>query len=141
MHKSLKFMTGAWANFALVILLALLQGIAPLLHAHVHDISQPGKIHFHTFEFEATQAPADAGLTQLTPHLADSGVIGVARAGTNDLDRVVIDDVMQALMAVPFLSPFAQASPAWWFVALPGFVASFTHFLPPSQAPPGASLS
>ena len=134
-------MSKSWNNFALVILLALLQGFAPLLHAHVRDISQPGKMHFHAFEFEAAQAPVDAGLTQLKSHLADSDAIGVASAGTNDRDHVVFDDVMQALTAAPFPSPLAQAPPALFFTALPGFVAFLAHFLPPSQAPPGAFLS
>lgn len=135
---TIQTMSKSWNNFALVILLALLQGFAPLLHAHVHDISQPGKMHFHAFEFEAAQASTDAGLTQLKSHLADSDAIGVDSAGKNDHDHVVFDAAMQALTAAPFSSPFAQAPPALFFAALPGFVAFLAHFLPPSQAPPGA---
>lgn len=125
----------------LVLLLALLQGFAPLLHAHVHDVSQPGMPHFHAFEFDAPQSPVESGVQQLKAHLADSDAIGVESAGKNDHEPVVQADAALALPTAPFSRPFALAPPLYAFAAVTGFTARSAHLLPPSQAPPGASLN
>ena len=138
---TIETMSKSWNNFVLVIVLALLQGFAPLLHAHVHDISQPGKIHFHAFEFDAPQAPVDAGVSHLKSHLADADAIGVESAGKTDRDLFVLDDSAYTLQAAPYVSPFAQAPPALLFTVLFSFIPSVVHLLPPAQAPPGAFLS
>jgi hypothetical protein len=125
----------------LVLLLALLQGFAPLLHAHVHDVSQPGMPHFHAFEFDAPQSPVESGVQQLKAHLADSDAIGVESAGKNDREPVVQADAALALPTAPFSRPFALAPPRAAYVVVTHFPAHFAHLLPPSQAPPGVSLN
>jgi len=70
-------MTRSWKNIVLVMCLALLQSIAPLLHAHVHDLSVPGKIHLPTLEVDVADTPADTGVYQIKTHLADEDAIGM----------------------------------------------------------------
>ncbi|MDR3391652.1 MAG: hypothetical protein P4L77_07950 [Sulfuriferula sp.] len=120
----------------LVTVLALLQGIAPLLHAHVHDLSIPGKIHFHTLEVDANDTPGNAGTFQLTKHLADEDAIGMESAGKNEFDLSITDltalvsHILVALIPVaivftvdapklldasstpPYLRPYSLAPPA-----------------------------
>jgi hypothetical protein len=134
-------MSKSWNNFVLIMLLALLQGFAPLLHAHVHDISQPGKMHFHAFEFDAPHSPVESGVQQLTSHLADSDAIGVESVGKNDHEPVVQVDAALALPTSPFSQPFALAPPLPVFAADINFPAHLAHRLPPPQAPPGVSLN
>lgn len=134
-------MSRSWNNFVLVMLLALLQGFAPLLHAHVHDISQPGKMHFHAFEFDTPTSSEDPGLQQLKFHLADSDAIGVESAGKNDHEPLVQADAAQALPTVPFSRLLALAPPVFSAAVLSRFISRSAHLLPPSQAPPGVSLN
>jgi hypothetical protein len=129
-----------WRNVVLVTVLALLQGIAPLLHAHVHDLSIPGKIHFHTLEVDVNDTPGNAGTSQLTKHLADEDAIGMESAGRNEFDLNVTD--LTALVScilvalIPVALVFSLDAPKL------GDASSTQPYLRPySLAPPAARLN
>lgn len=133
-------MLRSWKNLFVVLLLALLQGIAPLLHAHVHDFSMPGKIHFHALEIGVPQGQADTGVYQIKSHQADSAAIGMENAGKNDQDRLVIAPPVLGAASSAFSLLCPRAPPLY----APAAAAAFPpdpHFLPPSHAPPGANFS
>jgi hypothetical protein len=88
-------MTKSVFTLGLIIWLALLQGIAPLLHAHVHDLSMPGTIHLPALGVDANAEMAvhhaELGWHQLRTHLSDDDAIGVESAGKNEQDLAVLD--------------------------------------------------
>ena len=133
-------MIKSWQNIVLVMCLALLQSIAPLLHAHVHDMSIPGKIHFHSLEVNLAETPVENGVYQLTKHLADEDAIGMESVGKNEFDLSVsnltalVSHILVTLMPVTRL--FMMDAPV-----TPGTLFSTPYLLPFSSAPPPAGLS
>lgn len=133
-------MIKSWQNIVLVMCLALLQSIAPLLHAHLHDVSIPGKIHFHTLEVDPSYTPVDTGVYQLTKHLADEDAIGMESVGKNEFSlsisnlTALISAILVALLPVTLL--FIMDAP-------PSLGALFSppYLLPYSSAPPPAQLN
>lgn len=130
-----KRMIKSWQNIVLVMCLSLLQSIAPLLHAHVHDLSIPGKIHFHTLEVDVADTPVNTGMYQLKTHLADEDAIGMESVGKNEFNISVID--LMALVSrilvtlIPATPLFIAGAPVF-MVAL----ASPPYLRPLSLAPP-----
>ena len=133
-------MIKSWQNIVLVMCLALLQSIAPLLHAHLHDVSIPGKIHFHTLEVDPAYTPADTGVYQLTKHLADEDAIGMESVGKNEFSlsisnlTALISAILVALLPVTQL--FMKEAPP-----RPGALFCPPFLLPYSSAPPPAQLN
>lgn len=119
----------------LVMCLALLQSIAPLLHAHVHDLSMPGKIHFHTLEVDVADTPVETGVYQLKKHLADEDAIGMESVGKNEFDVGVVDMTALISRILVALIPSTQLIIAD-VPALPGAFASPSYLRPLSLAPP-----
>lgn len=128
-------MSKSWQNIVLVMCLALLQSIAPLLHAHVHDLSIPGKIHFHTLEVDLADTPVQTGVYQLKTHLADEDAIGMESVEKNEFDISVTDVtalVSRILVALIPVSPvFIANTPV-----LMGALASPPYLRPLTLAPP-----
>lgn len=124
----------------LVMCLALLQSIAPLLHAHVHDLSIPGKIHFHTLEVDVNDTPVDTGVYQLKNHLADEDAIGMESVGKNEFDLSVMDltaIVSRILVAlIPVSAVFIADAPVYM-----GASSSPPYLRPFSLAPPTATAN
>ncbi len=133
-------MSRSWLNIVLVMLLALLQSIAPLLHAHVHDLSVPGKIHFHTLEIDVNDTPVDTGVFQLTKHLADEDAVGIESVGKNEFELSVMTDltfmVSRLLVSlIPVTQLFIIDAPVF-----NGALFSPPYLLPFSIAPPHTSV-
>lgn len=117
----------------LVMLLALLQCVAPLLHAHAHDVSAPGKVHFHAMEMG--DAPSAPGLHELKSHLADSDAISMELASKNEPDTLIADAVQAISAASGFTLLVMSAIATLWSPDVDVFISA-SHFHPPSQAPP-----
>ena len=128
-------MIRSWKNIVLVMCLALLQSIAPLLHAHVHDLSMPGKIHFHTLEVDVADTPVETGVYQLKKHLADEDAIGMESVGKNEFDVGVVDMTALISRILVALIPSTQLIIAD-VPAVPGAFASPSYLRPLSLAPP-----
>ncbi len=133
-------MSRSWNNFILVMLLALLQGIAPLLHAHVLEFSMPDKIHIDGMEVDLLHSQTDAGVHQLHLHVDESTAIGMESAGKNDKDEMAVSSSVLGTIAAPFTLPRAIAPPLPAFPAAIAPHPSGFYFLPPPHAPPGAHL-
>ena len=136
-------MSRSWNNFILVMLLALLQGIAPLLHAHVLEFSMPDKIHIDGMEVDLLHSQTDAGLHQLHLHVDESTAIGMESAGKNDKDdkgEMAVSSPMLGVVAAAFTLPRATAPPSSPFLAEIAPHPSGFYLLPPPHAPPGAHL-
>ncbi|MDP2782962.1 MAG: hypothetical protein Q8O38_00010 [Sulfurimicrobium sp.] len=131
-------MTPGRNRFLVLILLALLQCFAPLLHAHTHGISVEGKVHMHG-EGEAPVLASPireySGLPSFVADRDESPVIAMAQEYRHDSTIALSDDPQPALtisspefsLARPilvepacivppggrcsYLSPFSQAPP------------------------------
>jgi hypothetical protein len=131
-------MTPGRNRFIVLILLALLQCFAPLLHAHAHGISVEGKVHMHG-EGEAPVLASSiheySGLPSFVADRDESPVIAMAQEYRHDSTIALSDDPRSALTnyspefslvrpipvetvcVVPpggrcgYLSPFSQAPP------------------------------
>lgn len=122
-------------KFVLLLLLALLQCFAPLLHAHAHGSSVVAGVHIDgvgdllvadsgkpAFMEERVEAPA---ITMAQEYRKDSTI------ALPDVDQPVLAAPVSSLTAVSFPAPFLAAS----FVTLfPG--GELVHSRPFSQAPP-----
>lgn len=122
-------------TWSLLIWLALLQSIAPLLHAHIHDLSVPDKVHVHSLAIAVNQLPIESGLYQLENHLADEDAIGMASVGKNEFDLTVMDVLL--LVAIVLLA-FVPVLRSLWTVAprILGALRTPPYSLPWSLAPP-----
>jgi hypothetical protein len=125
-------MLGQRLTILLLALLALLQGMVPLLHAHA-DGSSVGEPHFHV----SLRATGDLGFHPVGPDLRSHSEIVIEAAGglSRGESFTLIDE------------PVVAAGPDAWrasaayilvrspesFVTLPG-LAAFSR--PPSRAPP-----
>ena len=121
-----------WQRFLLVFWFVLLQGVSPLLHAHVlGQVAQRG-VHMHVLENE--RATAVPYWHETKAH--DGTEIGVAQAGRQD-KQVLLSDLPPA--AVPHVPSDERVAGACF---LPGSrrarppPADAYRLTPPSQAPP-----
>ena len=122
-------------TWSLLIWLALLQSIAPLLHAHIHDLSIPDKIHVHSLAIDVNQLPIESGLYQMKNHLADEDAIGMVSTGKNEFDLTVMN--VLSLIAI-ILVAFVPTLRVVWTVE-PRILRALhapPYFLPWSLAPP-----
>lgn len=136
-------MSRSWNKFTLIFLLGLLQGIAPLLHAHVLEFSMPHKIHIDGLELEQTHDKLDAGVYQLHLHADESTAIGMESAGKNDKDdkgEMAVSSPILGVVAAAFTLPRATAPPSFPFLVEIAPHPSGFYLLPPPHAPPGAHL-
>lgn len=132
-------MIRVWSNFTLIFLLALLQGVAPLLHAHVFEVSIPNKIHVDGLEIEVPYQQVDPGVHQLNFHSDESKAIGMETAGKNNQEEMGVSAPTQGLVSMAFAMLPATAPPLLMLLTairspLPNF-----YLLPPPQAPPATN--
>ncbi len=122
-------------TWSLLIWLALLQSIAPLLHAHIHDLSVPDKIHVHSLTIDTNQLPVASGLYQIKNHLADEDAIGMASVGKNEFDLTVMNVLLLTAIILLALVPALRSV---WTVAphITGALRAPPYSLPWSLAPP-----
>lgn len=133
-------MSHLWNKFTLLLLLAMLQGIAPLLHAHVLEFSMPHNIHIDGLEVSVPSHHVDDGIYQLKLHADESTAIGMESAYKNDKRDGVANAFMPGMPATAFALPLATAPPLFAYLAAIVPDPSGFHFLPPPHAPPGAHL-
>ncbi len=136
-------MSRSWNKFTLILLLGLLQGIAPLLHAHVLEFSMPNKIHIDGIEVDLAHNKLDAGVHQLHLHADESTAIGMESAGKNDKDdkgEMAVSSPILGVVAAAFTLPRATAPPSFPFLAEIAPHPSGFYLHPPPHAPPGAHL-
>ncbi|MDA8327853.1 MAG: hypothetical protein M0Z83_02645 [Betaproteobacteria bacterium] len=123
-----------WLTWGLVVWLALMQGIAPLLHAHVHDLSVPGKIHIQGLDEAMNHLPGKSVVSQIQTYSTDDSismeslgknehqinlaavcllvaVILLALARLPCLIRITPVYVIDALSAPPYTLPWSLAPP------------------------------
>lgn len=123
-------------KFVLIILLALLQCFAPLLHAHTHGSSVASGVHIDGM---GELAIADSGQPAFTAERGhDAPAITMAQEYRQDSsialpdgDLAVLAAPALSLFAVSFRTPFLAASIATSFPGGP-----LLHSRPFSQAPP-----
>ncbi|MHB1332926.1 MAG: hypothetical protein ACYCY1_10035 [Sulfuriferula sp.] len=118
----------------------MLQGLAPLLHAHVLEFSMPNKIHIDGLEIDVSHHPVDEDAPQLKLQADESTAIGMQSAYKNDKRDLVVNAFVPAMSAVAFTLPLATAPPLFAFLAAIAPHPSGFHFLPPPHAPPGVHL-
>lgn len=134
-------MTRTWKNLCLVMLLSMLQSIAPLVHAHVGGDFHPGGIHFHTGNI---QLHLDDTLASQDHHSADQAVLEQIRPefpavgmsqGYKKEFFLLLADIPELSCAKPPHLPLITATPAltgrMQVIATPACCT-----LPPAQAPP-----
>lgn len=128
-------MSKLFIRFPLLMLLALLQCFAPLLHAHAHDAPAVAGVHLH--DLDGWRA-ADALASDAPAFMADHGhdqVIAMAREFRQDSVMALVDDDQPGASSAVFVAGTAvfrvlrplSASP-------PGCFSS--HIRPYPQAPP-----
>jgi len=123
-------------NFVLILLLALLQCFAPLLHAHTHGSSVASGVHIDGVD---ELAIVDFNKPAFTAERGDGApAIAMAQEYRQD-SAIALPDADQAILAAPALSlntvffrvPFLAASIDSSFPGGP-----LVHSRPFSQAPP-----
>lgn len=123
-------------KFVLVILLALLQCFAPLLHAHAHGQSVAGGVHMHGDVDRLFADTASPGTPNLLAERVDAPVVAMAREyrqdsaiALSDADHPApaISSPLSSFFQQPFLAVFVSPS-------LPCGLLSYSR--PFSQAPP-----
>lgn len=122
-----------WQRFLVVFWLVLLQGVSPLLHAHVlGQVAQRG-VHMHVLANESASAvPSWHGVSA-----HDGAEIGVAQAGRHD-QQTLLPDLSHAAvpgLADPLIVRVQFLPGSLWVRPLP---AEAYRLTPPSQAPPSA---
>lgn len=129
-------------RFLVLILLALLQCFAPLLHAHAHGVSVTGKVHLHG-EGEA-HAPAlllhdHPELLSFTADRDEAPIIAMAQEFRHDNTMVLSGDPQPAVP--PTFSEFSLARAFTLEPARPVFPGGRCSYLSPfSQAPPSVLI-
>ena len=121
-------MTRTWKNLCLVMLLSMLQSIAPLVHAHVGGHFHPGGIHFHTGNI---QLHLDDILASQDHHSADQAVLEQARSEF----FLLLADIHELSCAKPPHLPLITATPCLTG-RMQEIVTPACCTLPPAQAPP-----
>lgn len=120
-------------KFVLLLLLALLQCFAPLLHAHTHGSSVAGGLHI---DGVGELVVADSGKSAFMAERVEAPAISMAQEYRKDSVIALPDDDQPALAvpvlsAVSFQGPFLAASIVTSFPGGP-----LVHSRPFSQAPP-----
>ena len=124
----------------LVVLFALLQGMAPLLHAHLGaDATGLSGVHMHG---APGVTDADAGAHESdkdTLHWSgavpiETPVVGLGQELRRDLSWQPVDVVASILLGWNISQPQRQLPPPAMVVALPSRTAS--RLVPPAHAPP-----
>jgi hypothetical protein len=127
-----------WINrFPLVVLLALLQCFAPLLHAHAHDMPAVAGVHLH--DLDGLHA-MDAVVPDVPTFVADHGhghgqVIATVREFRQDSMMALAGDSPPGAQAEFFVAKTTASRLLLPFlVSLPGCIPSYSRPYP--QAPP-----
>jgi hypothetical protein len=123
-------------TWVLIIWLALLQGMAPLLHAHVHGLSSPGKVHMPNLEIDVEHMTTESGMYQMKKIPADEeDAIGMESVGKNELDISVMDVFL--LVAIILLTLLPAPGLVWTnLFRIPAVFRTPAYALPWSLAPP-----
>lgn len=122
-------------TWVLIIWLALLQGMAPLLHAHVHDLYSPGKIHMPNLEIDTNHMSAESAMYQMKANLAEEDAIGMESPGKNEWDMSVMDVFL--LVAILVLASLPALGLVWTnLFRIPAVFRTPSYALPWSLAPP-----
>jgi len=129
-------MSSSRNKFVLILLLALLQCFAPLLHAHTHASFATNGVHIDGMDELAVADSGKPAFTEEGGH--DAPAITMAQEYRQD-GTIALPDVDLAVLAAPALSlstvffrmPFLAVSLA---TLLPG--GPLVHSRPFSQAPP-----
>lgn len=87
-------------KFFLLLLLALLQCFAPLLHAHAHGLSMAGGVHLDGVE---QLLVTDSGATSVMAERGDAPAIAMAREYRRD-SIIAVLDAAQPVLATPLFS-------------------------------------
>lgn len=132
-------MTRGRNSFFLLVLLALLQCFAPLLHAHTHGGPAPAGVHLHDLDGLHAVNGMVSDTPSLTAQWHHAPVIAMASELRQDcaIELANADQPtapahwLKQSLAVPSLDPFFSVSP-------PGGRCCYSH--PFSQAPPSAPL-
>jgi hypothetical protein len=123
-------------TWVLILWLALLQSMAPLLHAHVHGLSSPGKVHMPNLEIDTEHMSTESGMYQMkTTPVDEEDAIGMESADKNDWDISVTDVLLLVaviLLAMLPVQRLLQKNSPRLLCAIP----SLPYALPWSLAPP-----
>lgn len=122
-------------KFVLLLLLALLQCFAPLLHAHAHGSSLASGVHIDGVD---EQVAVDSGKSVFMPERNNTPAIAMAQEYRQD-GTIALTDADQPVLAAPVFS-FSSISPPLpslataVVTAFPG--GPLVYSRPFSQAPP-----
>lgn len=122
-------------RFLLLLLFAWLQGLAPLLHAHVGQASYSGRAHFHADLLSGPEVSCQHGVQLAQPALHDAPAITLPSGLKGDLSPI-------ALVALPGLRApdlFPQLLSTSIFQAPWQALPTPPRLLPFSTAPPLAA--
>jgi len=118
-------MLNSWPKFLVVLLVATLQCVAPLIHAHTNGV--PGNHDIHTHGEEASAVPSVQAL-EVDQHHGQA--IGVAKEYKRDYTLPFFDAAVSA-PAISLPQTVSLAPDSWRSFAAPGI--RFTR--PSPQAP------
>lgn len=126
-------------TFVLIVLLALLQCFAPLLHAHTLGGGHDGGVHLYDVA-ELHSGGFDSGNTPVfSAHGDESPAIGMAQEYRQDGAMLLFDVAQPVLLQSPPLASRQESFPFHTHYAAPPGVSS-GHFIPFPQAPPPALI-
>lgn len=130
-------MTQSRNSFVLILLLALLQCFAPLLHAHAHGQSGVSGVHLHA-GIEWQLAGYSSSTTNLIAERVDAPVIAMVQEYRQDSAMLLSDADQPGPTASPSTASFS--SPSVLAIAAAGIFpdTSPLYLRPFSQAPPPA---
>lgn len=117
-------------NLVVLLMLALLQCVVPLLHAHAGGLHISTGVHLH---LAPVVAAGHDRVSELTSDFCDSAVVGVA----NELKRDLLADALgvPALLPAPYTVPQLQAGDVPVACDVPAPIPASLR-RPPSHAPP-----
>jgi len=119
-------------NYCLLLVLAFLQCLVPLLHAHAGGLHVTSHVHVHDFGLRLSASPS-AYEREFKADLSDSPVVGAASEFRRDSAN---DGINGAPPAIPWLT--VQDSTCVVVIASSSILSymPFRAGPPPSQAPP-----
>ncbi len=127
-------MTKKWKNLGLIALLAMLQCIAPLVHAHVSDDFHSGSIHFHLNGDILDHDGAVTAKPELSDAKAGFQTVGMAQGYKNDYILFLTDN--QGPSHTGLLASVFNVVPIAIIGQSKQTSFRFSYCLPPAQAPP-----
>lgn len=127
------------ASITLIILLALLQCFAPLLHAHAHGQSGAGGVHLHG-GIEWQLADSSSGLPGLIAERVDAPVIAMVQEYRQDSAMVLSDADQPSLAISSSLTSFSLSFSPTVIASRHSPGGSLPYARPFSQAPPSALI-